>query len=65
MSCEDAAGVDLPRILCRLLNDSKESRYNEELGICCPGWRKDSSADSQRDKEQVINHRLPQSSHQS
>jgi len=57
--CVGAAEEDLPRILYRLHNDSKESRHYKVLGICCPGWRKYSSADSAIAKDQVIRHLKP------
>lgn len=56
VSCEHGVEKDSPRILYRLQNDSKASDYNNELGICCPGWKKYSSADSPIAKGHVIQH---------
>lgn len=56
VSCGDTVEKDLPQILYRLHIASKETLYDEELGILCPGWRKNSSADSPINKEQVVQH---------
>ena len=56
VSCGDGVEKDWPQILYRFQTDSKESHYDEELGILCPGWRNYFSADSPIAKEQVVKH---------
>lgn len=56
VSSGDVVKQDPPQIFYRLHNNSKQTSYDEELGILCPGWRKYSSADSPMNKDQVIKH---------
>jgi len=43
-------------ILYRLHHDFKASHYDGELGLCCPGWRKQSAEDFAISKENFIKH---------